>query len=68
MPHVVLSGRVTLEQVADRFEPFVTRNGATVIKVERLYRERQDRAVLLETLVADHGHTQKFFIQLTPRD
>lgn len=67
MPHVVLEGRVTIEACAARFEPFVERAGEGVVKVERFYRERDDRAALLETLVVDRGHTQKFFIQLSPK-
>jgi hypothetical protein len=68
VPHIVLQGRVTLDDVAGRFEPFVVKDGTVVIKVERFYRERDGRAALLETLVADRGHTQKFLIQLIPRD
>lgn len=67
MPHVVLEGRVTIETCALRFEPFVVREGELLVKVERFYGERDARAALLETLVVDRGHTQKFFIQLSPR-
>ncbi len=67
MPHVVLEGRVTIDGCAARFEPFVVREGDGLVKVERFYRERDDRAALLETLVVDRGHTQKFFIQLSPK-
>ncbi|HEU4401001.1 MAG TPA: hypothetical protein VFT43_02735 [Candidatus Polarisedimenticolia bacterium] len=68
MPHVVLEGPVSLEQCQARFEPFVVREGDLLVKVERFYRESAGRAALIETLVVDHGHTQKFFIQLSPRD
>jgi len=64
---VVLQGRVTLDECQARFEPFVDRQGDLLIKVERFYRERDGRAALLETLVVDRGHTQKFFIQLSPK-
>lgn len=67
MPHVVLEGRVTIGECAARFEPFVVRQGDALVKVERFYREREDRGALLETLVVDRGHTQKFFIQLSPK-
>lgn len=64
MPHVVLQGPVSLEECQELFEPFVWREQDLVIKIERFYRERDGRAALIETLVADRGHTQKFFIQL----
>jgi hypothetical protein len=67
LPHVVLEGRVTLADVQERFEPFVVREGDLLVKVDRFYRERDERAALLETVVVDRGHTQKFFIQLSPK-
>lgn len=68
MPHVVLQGPVTIDECQERFEPFVWRDGELLIKVERLYRERDGRAALIDTLVVDRGHTQKFFIQLSPKE
>ena len=67
MPHVVLEGRVTIEECQERFEPFVVREGDFLVKIERFYRERGGRAALVETLVVDRSHTQKFFIQLSPK-
>ena len=67
MPHVVLEGRVTIDDAARRFEPFVVRERDLVIKAERIYRERDGRAALVEMVVVGPGHTQKFFIQLSPR-
>ncbi|MBI1951349.1 MAG: hypothetical protein HYS34_08305 [Acidobacteria bacterium] len=68
MPHVVLEGGITIDEAERRFEPFVHREGALVVKAERIYRERQARAVLIEMVVVEAGHTQKFFIQLSPRE
>jgi hypothetical protein len=67
VPHVVLEGRITMDDAARAFEPFVAREGGRVIKAERFYREREDRAALIEMVVVEAGHTQKFFIQLSPR-
>jgi hypothetical protein len=67
VPHVVLEGRVTIDDAARRFEPFVIRERDLVIKAERFYRERDGRAALVEMVVVGPGHTQKFFIQLSPR-
>ena len=67
MPHVVLEGRVTIDDAGRRFEPFVIRERELVIKAERFYRERDGRAALVETVVVEAGHVQKFFIQLSPR-
>jgi hypothetical protein len=67
VPHVVLEGRVSIDNCAGLFEPFVAREGDLVVKVDRFYRERGGRAALIETLVVAGGHTQKFFVQLSSR-
>lgn len=68
MPHVVLQGPVSIDACQKRFEPCTWREGDLLVKVERFYREKDGRAALIETLVVDRGHTQKFFIQLSPKD
>jgi len=65
MPHVVLLGSVSIQDCVGRLEPLVVREGDLVVKTDRCYRETRDRAALIETLVVDRGHTQKFFIQLS---
>ena len=68
MPHIVLTGRATLGDLQERWEPFVVREGELLVKADRFYRESTGRVALVETLVSDRGHTQKFFIQLAPRE
>jgi hypothetical protein len=68
VPHVVLEGDITIDVAERRFEPFVHREGGLIIKAERFYREREARAALIEMVVVESGHTQKFFIQLSHRD
>lgn len=68
MPHVVLEGRVTIDAAARAFRPFVEREGDLIVKADRLYRESEGRAALVEMVVVEAGHTQKFFIQLSPRE
>lgn len=67
MPHVILEGPATLAEIARRHEPFVRREGDLLVKAERLFVDTQGRAALLETLVVDRGHTQKFFVLLEER-
>jgi hypothetical protein len=67
VPHVVLEGPVTLAEVARRHQPSVAREGDLLVKTERLYVDTLGRAGLLETLVVDRGHTQKFFLLLEER-
>jgi len=68
LPHVVLEGPITIDGVARTFAPFVARDQDLIIKAERFYREKDARAALVEMVVVEAGHTQKFFIQLSPRE
>ncbi len=42
--------------------------GEDLFKIQHLYREQQGEEVLLDTLVVESGHRQRFFIQLTLRE
>ena len=68
MPHVVLLGPISVQDCVGCYEPFVVREGDLVVKTDRCYRETLDRAALIETLVVDRGHTQKFFIQVSSKE
>ena len=68
MPHVVLEGAVDLQRLCEHFEPVLERWGDDLFKIQHLYREQQGEEVLLDTLVVESGHRQRFFIQLTLRE
>jgi len=38
------------------------------VKFDRLYLETSERAALIEALVVDRGHPQRFFVHLAARD
>jgi hypothetical protein len=68
VPHVIVEGVVTLAGLQRDHVPFTLREAGRVVKVDRFYLDAHGRAALLETLVVDGGHTQKFFIQLGARE
>jgi hypothetical protein len=68
VPHVIVEGAVTLGGLQRDHVAFTVREAGRVVKVDRFYLDAQGQAALLETLVVDGGHTQKFFIQLTARE
>jgi len=59
---------IRLAEVARRHAPSSERFGDLLVKFDRLYLETGERAALLEALVVDRGHPQRFFIQLAARD
>ena len=68
MPHILVEGTIALEDLARRHAPFAARVGGAIVKCERFYLETGARTALLETLVSDSGHTQRFFVRLQARD
>ncbi len=68
MPHVIVEGAVNLARLQRDHVAFTLREAGRVVKVDRFYLDAHGCAALLETLVVDGGHTQKFFIQLTARE
>lgn len=68
MPHILVEGTIALDDLARRHSPFAARVGNAVVKCERFYLEAGGKTALLETLVSDSGHTQRFFVRLQGRD
>ena len=68
MPHILVEGTIALEELARRHAPFTARAGSAIVKCDRFYLETGGRTALLETLVSDASHTQRFFVRLQARD
>jgi len=68
VPHILVEGPLTLGEVARRHTPSSRRLGDVLVKFDRLYLETGERAALLETVVVERGHPQRFFIQMAARD
>jgi hypothetical protein len=66
VPHIVLEG-LDVARCSALQVPFTVREGERLVKVERLYVDAAGQAALLETIVVDRGHPQKFFIQVGAR-
>jgi len=67
VPHVLLEGRASIAQLQAAHQPFTVREGERLVKVERFYADGRGEAALVETLVVESGHTQKFFILVSAR-
>lgn len=68
MPHVVIEGPVDLSEAGREFRPIAQRDGDDILKVERLYLSTDGEEALLDTLVVEAGHRQRFFIQVRVRE
>jgi hypothetical protein len=68
VPHILVEGSIALAELARRHAPFAARSGGAIVKCDHFYLESGGRTALVETLVSDAGHTQRFFVRLQARD
>ncbi|HKQ98385.1 MAG TPA: hypothetical protein VJV75_10950 [Candidatus Polarisedimenticolia bacterium] len=67
MPHILLEGRAAITDLQSRHRPFSVREGDRLVKVDRFYADAEGAAALVETLVVEGAHTQRFLVQVTAR-
>jgi hypothetical protein len=68
MPHVVMDGPVDLRGYAEAFQPVLIRKGGDVLRADRVYVEREGRAVLVEALAVEAGRKLPFYILVSGHD
>ncbi len=68
MPHVVLEGPVDLRAYAREFEPVLLRHGRDVLRADRIFLEREGRALLIEALVVEGGRKQPFYLKISSHE
>lgn len=67
MPHILLEGSASIQRLQAAHQPYTVREGERLVKVGRFYADGGGEAALVETLVVERGHTQKFFILVSAR-
>jgi hypothetical protein len=67
VPHVLLEGSASIPSLQSAHRPFAVREGDRLVKVERFYADERGVAALVETLVVERAHTQRFFILVAAR-
>lgn len=67
MPHILLEGPASIPDLQAAHRPFTVREGERLVKVDRFYADERGVAALVETLVVERAHTQKFFIVVAVR-
>ncbi len=64
MPHVVIEGPISLDDVWLMYKPLQYSEGGVVIKTEGCYISPDKSELLVRTLVVERGFTKKFFTRL----
>lgn len=68
MPHVVLVGEATIEDIFKKLKPLLLRNENTLLRTMDIYLERQKTAVLVDSLAIEAGKKTVFFSMISGRD
>ena len=68
MPHVVLTGKATIEDISKELKPLFIRNGSTILKTSEVYLERDKNAVLVDSLAIEANKKTTFLAMISGRD
>jgi hypothetical protein len=68
VPHVVLTGKVDIEQIFDELKPLLVRNEKNVLRTMDVFLERGKNAILVEALAIEDGKKRTFLATISRRD
>jgi hypothetical protein len=68
MPHVVLNGKVTIEEIFKELKPLFIRKENNILKTMDIFLEREKTALLIDSLSIEDSKKTIFFAMITSRD
>ena len=68
MPHVVLNGKVVVENIFKELKPLFIRNKNSILKTTDIYLEREKNVVLIDSLAIDAYKKTVFLAMISGRD
>ena len=68
MPHVVLTGEITIKAVFEEIEPFMKREQNKILKTSEKYINKDETSILVEALAIEDGNKQGFLVLLGKRE
>lgn len=68
MPHVVLNGNVTLDDIFNKFKSVLIRNEDGILKTDNIYISRDKTIMLIESLAIEKGVKNIFLAMISGRD
>lgn len=68
MPHVVLEGPITPEDIWLAFEPTEFHEGSTRFKGEEAYLSSDKESLLVRSLVVERGFPKHFYVRFTKKE
>jgi hypothetical protein len=68
MPHVVLLGTVSVDDIFNGLKSVFIRNESGILKTDASYMSRDKTAILIEALTIEGGVKRSFFVMIGRRD
>ena len=68
VPHVVLNGKVSVENIFEELEPLLIRSENSILKTTDVYLEREKNVILIDSLVIDSEGKTVFLAMISGRD
>jgi hypothetical protein len=68
LPHVVLNGKVAIENIFKELKPFMIRNQNSIVKTTDVYLEQEKNMILIDSLAIDADKKTVFLALISGRD
>ncbi len=68
MPHVVLNGKVSMEDIFRELKPLMIRENQNILKTTDVYFERSKSAILVDSLAIETAKKTVFIAMINVRD
>lgn len=68
MPHVIIEGPLTVEDIWLAFKPLAFREGANHYKAEDILLSRDKHTALIRSLTVERGFTKNFYVRAVQKD
>jgi hypothetical protein len=68
LPHVVLKGKTSTEEIFNQLKPVFQRNNTTILKTKEAYLEKAKKDILIDALAVEGDHKTAFLALISGRD
>ncbi len=68
MPHVVLNGKISVEEIFEKINPIFIRNQDTILKTKEAYLEKNKKDILIDSLTIEKGKKTVFLTLISGRE
>ncbi len=68
MPHVVLNGKTSVEEIFEKLNPLFIRHEDTILKTKEVYLEKNKKDILVDALAIEKSKKTAFLALISGRD